>query len=53
MKKQKLIIKVRGDTETDLQLALDEVKEQIKKGNLTGTDGNDTGYYFFDIKESD
>jgi len=44
----KYTIVVRGDTEEDRDAALSEAINRIKAGNLSGTDRNDDGGFYFD-----
>jgi hypothetical protein len=44
---QKIEIDIVGNTERDLEDALDEAIRRIKDGNVTGNDSNDTGSFYF------
>lgn len=44
---QKIEIELNGNTEHDLELALEEALERIKAGNVVGHDSNDTGSFYF------
>lgn len=48
---KRLEILILGDTDGDLELAIDEVKAKVAQGYLAGFDRNDTGNYNFDIEE--
>lgn len=45
-----LTIKIKGQTISDLETALERVKSQVSKGYTTGFDQNETGNYSFDRK---
>lgn len=49
--KKKLVITIEGDLTSDLVYALDEIKKNVEHGCITGSDSNDTGEYFFNIRE--
>jgi len=40
-----------GETEEDLDLALEEAVRKIKEGYLSGGDKNETGSYSFDVSD--
>lgn len=42
-------INVSGDTEEDMEMAMEEAFSKIKEGYLSGGDKNETGAYSFDI----
>lgn len=44
---QKIEIELTGNTEADLEDALEEALRRIKDGNVTGHDSNDTGSFYF------
>lgn len=46
-----LRIEISGETESDLEIALDEVKNKVSKGYLSGFDSNETGDYEFNLIE--
>ena len=48
---KQLEVSISGKTESDLTIALDEVKRKVEQGLLSGFDSNDTGNYTFDITE--
>jgi uncharacterized UPF0160 family protein len=48
---KQLEITITGKTESDLSIALDEVRRRIEQGFLSGFDSNDNGSYTFEIKE--
>ena len=48
---KQLEIKISGKTESDMTIALDEVKRKVEQGFLSGFDSNDSGSYTFDITE--
>lgn len=43
---RKIVIVARGDTEGDLELALEEALKRIRDGNLAGSDRNDEGGFY-------
>lgn len=45
---RKFTLVVRGKTESDLEDALQEALRRIQAGNLSGTDRNDDGGFYFD-----
>lgn len=47
---KKLTVEVEGETNVELEVALDKVKEQIREGFLIGKGETETGSYFFDVK---
>ena len=49
---KQLKIKITGKTESDLTLALDEIKRKVEKTFLSGFDSSDTGNYTFEITEA-
>lgn len=51
MKKTKIEIDISYESESDFELALDEVVNRIKEGYLLGRDGNDSGSYSFAVVE--
>lgn len=51
MKKLEIIIK--GEDTSDLELALYEVLESVRKGYTQGFNRNETGEYKFDIMEEE
>lgn len=46
-----LTITITGETETDLVIALEEVKSQVEKEFTSGFDRNETGSYTFELEE--
>lgn len=46
----KLEIEINGDTESDLTMALDEVKKLVEQGYISGKNGNETGDYRFTVE---
>lgn len=46
---RKIVIVARGDTEGDLELALEEALKRIRDGNLAGSDRNDEGGFYFQV----
>lgn len=48
---KQLEIKISGKTESDLTLALDEVRRKVEEGFLSAFDGNDSGNYTYEITE--
>lgn len=46
---RKIVIVARGDTEADLELALEEALKQIRGGYLSGSDRNDEGGFYFQV----
>lgn len=51
MKSKTIEIFVTGNTESDLELAIEEATQRIKDGYLSGADKNETGSYSFDITD--
>lgn len=51
MKSRTIEIFVTGNTESDLELAIEEATQRIKDGYLSGADKNETGSYSFDITD--
>jgi 6-pyruvoyl-tetrahydropterin synthase len=49
--KYTLTIKVEGETEDDLVLALKELTPKVEDGYVSGMDSNDTGSYHFEVEE--
>lgn len=45
----KLEIEITGNTTSDLEIALDEVRKQVSEGFTKGFNRNDTGRYHFDV----
>lgn len=48
---KRLTITVRGNDDSDLDLAIDEAVKAIKTGYQTGHNSNDTGAYYFDTTD--
>lgn len=48
----KLTIEIEGEENEDLDLALDAVVCQLKGGYTSGFNSNESGKYWFDIKDS-
>ena len=46
---RKIVIVARGDTEADLELALEEALKRIRDGYLSGSDRNDEGGFYFQV----
>lgn len=44
-----LKVEITGDTQRDIETALEEVTRSIENGNISGFDHNDTGRYSFEI----
>jgi len=44
-------IELHGETETDIELALDEVRRLVGEGFTSGHNSNDTGKFTFNISE--
>lgn len=44
-------IELHGDTERDIELALDEVRRLVSEGYTSGHNRNDTGKFTFTISE--
>lgn len=44
---QKIEIELTGNTESDLEDALEEAFRRIKDGNVVGHDSNDSGSFYF------
>lgn len=49
----KLTVEIHGEEQDDLVLAIEQVTKSVKEGYLSGFDSNDTGEYYFDIKEEE
>ena len=57
---KRLKVAIKGKTDGDVQVALEEVLKKVKEGYVSGADSNDDGQYRFDVtgqesptKESD
>lgn len=50
---KQLNVNIEGETLTDLEIALEEVKSAISTGCSSGFNGNDTGDYSYTIEEVD
>ena len=48
---KQLEVTISCKTESDLTIALDEVKRKVEQGFLSGFDSNDSGSYTFEITE--
>ena len=48
----KLDIHIDSKEDYDLQLALEEVLRKVVEGYTSGADRNETGRYYFDIKDN-
>ena len=46
-------ILIRGETEGDIEIALEEVSKKIALGYLVGRDANETGDYSFIVREQE
>ena len=46
---RKIVIVARGDTEADLELALEEALKRIRDGYLSGSDRNDEAGFYFQV----
>ena len=46
-----LTIKISGETDFDLEIAMEEVIRKVKEGYLSGFDSNETGDYEFSVSE--
>ena len=49
--KLELTVQIRGETESDLEYALEEVLRLVREGYNHGFNSNDTGEFNFDIAE--
>ena len=49
--RKKLSITITGETFSDLEIALEEVKKYIEDEYLSGFGSNETGDYEFDVTE--
>lgn len=49
----KFTLNIQGDTQGDLETALEEVLRLVSEGYLAGQDSNETGNYNFDIIEAE
>ena len=49
--KLELTIQIEGETESDLEYALEEVTRLVREGYSHGFNSNDTGSFNFDIAE--
>ena len=52
MKEQIITINIQGETESDLDLAIDEAVSKIKQGFTFGMDSNESGGYDFKVEEN-
>jgi len=50
--KIKLNIEVEGDTDSDIEIALEEVIAKVQEGYLSGFDSNESGSYSFNVKDA-
>ena len=50
---RKIEIEAWGDTEEDVELAIEEAQRRISGGNTSGCDRNDTGGFTFTITEEE
>jgi len=46
-------IHAEGESDSDIEFALEEALRKIKEGYHSGADVNDTGRYYFDTKGRD
>ena len=46
-------IHAEGETDGDIELALEEALKKVREGYHSGADSNDTGRYYFDTKGRD
>lgn len=51
--KKKITIEIEGETEYDLELALDEAVSRIEDGNVFGFDSNESGRFTFTVTSAD
>jgi len=49
--KRKLTIEILGDEITDLEVALNDIRNKVGNEYLAGSDENDTGKYTFNIED--
>lgn len=47
-----LVIHIHGETESDLDASLEEVRRLVGQGFTRGTDRNESADYYFDISSS-
>lgn len=48
MIERRIVIEVWGETEDDVEDALEEAVYRLRSGNVTGRDENESGGFFFD-----
>lgn len=46
---RKIIVVVRGNTDDDLDLAVEEAFRRIREGCTSGSDSNEDGGFYFDV----
>lgn len=46
-----LVIRITGESQSDLETALEEVQRKVADGYLAGFDGNETNSYDFDVND--
>lgn len=44
-------IEITGETESDVEIAVEAVLDNIRRGNTSGFDRNDTGSYRFHLED--
>lgn len=47
-----LTVKIEGQDDGDLEIAIEEVLGKVREGYTSGFDRNETGNYSFEIKEA-
>ena len=50
MTEQKIVIEITGESEGDLNEAIDKAVELIKEGFCIGCDENENGSYYFKVE---
>jgi hypothetical protein len=45
-----LTVTIKGETLSDLEMAMDRIKGQVAEGYKTGSDRNGTGRYSYEVK---
>lgn len=50
--KKTILIEVEGETELDIELALDEALNRIQQGNIIGFDNNESGRFHFTVTDT-
>lgn len=53
MKTLDITLTVHGETDYDIEMAIDQAVLDVKKGYTSGTDNNDSGGYVFGVVETE